>query len=210
MNVRGLCIASLLVCGVSAVNAQSETVSDSPFGVVCPWPGVQEAGIKWCRVGAGATALVNWPDIEKSAGVWDWQASDNELRQLADPLGLSLLPIFGYTPKWASSAPQEADFQFYPPRDLTQFGRFVRQCVARYKHRIKIWEVWNEPNIGFFHGSAAQYADLVKAAAVAARQEDPDCRLAMGCAGVDVEFLRRLYEFGCGPYFDVMSVHPYQ
>jgi hypothetical protein len=32
----------------------------------------------------------------------------------------------------------------------------------------------------------------------------------MGCAGVDLAFLERLYEFGCGPYFNVMAVHPYQ
>jgi len=51
---------------------------------------------------------------------------------------------------------------------------------------------------------------MVKAASVAAKKADPACRIAMGCAGVDVDFLRRLYEFGCGPYFDVMSVHPYQ
>jgi len=51
---------------------------------------------------------------------------------------------------------------------------------------------------------------MVKAAAVAAKQEDPNCRIAMGCAGVDLDFLERLYEFGCGPYIDVVSVHPYQ
>ena len=96
------------------------------------------------------------------------------------------------------------------PRTWLHFARFVGQCVARYKHRVKVWEVWNEPNIGFFRGSAAEYAEMVKAAAVAARREDPDCRIAMGCAGVDLDFLQRLYEFGCGPYFDVMSVHPYQ
>ena len=188
----------------------AEVASDSPFGIVCPWPGIQEAGVKWCRVGAGATAFINWPDIEKSPGSWDWSAADNELKQAADPLGLSLLPIFGYTPKWASRMPEDADCQFYPPREVSQFSRFVRQCVARYKHRVKVWEVWNEPNIGFFRGSAAEYAEMVKAAAVAARHADPDCRIAMGCAGVDIDFIERLYEFGCGPYFDVMSVHPYQ
>ena len=107
-------------------------------------------------------------------------------------------------------ATEDAEFQFHPPKDVSQFARFVRQCVARYKHRVKVWEVWNEPNIGFFRGSAAEYADMVKAAAVAAKQEDPDCHIAMGCAGVDLDFLERLYEFGCGPYFDVTSVHPYQ
>ncbi len=98
----------------------------------------------------------------------------------------------------------------YPPKDVADFARFVRQCVARYQHRVKVWEVWNEPNIGFFRGSAADYAEMVKAAAIAARQEGRDCRIAMGCAGVDLEVLEWLYEFGCGPYLDVMSVHPYQ
>jgi len=205
-----VCVA-VLVLGLGPWQGRSaEVVSESPFGVVCPWPGVEAAGVKWCRVGAGATAFVNWPDIEKTPGSWDWTAADNELRQLADPLGLSLLPIFGYTPRWASRAPDDAESHFHPPKDLAHFARFVRQCVARYKHRVKVWEVWNEPNIGFFRGSAAEYAEMVKAAAVAARQEDPDCRIAMGCAGVDMDFLTRLYEFGCGPYVDVLSVHPYQ
>jgi hypothetical protein len=215
MDVTRLGCGFLLAAAVSAAlvpaaAGQGEPLSASPFGVVCPWPGIREAGIKWCRVGAGATAFVNWPEIEKSPGTWDWTAADNELRQSADPLGLSLLPIFGYTPRWASRAPGDPEFQFHPPKDVAKFARFVRRCVARYKHRVKVWEVWNEPNIDFFRGSAAEYAEMVMAAAVAARQEDPDCRIAMGCAGVDLDFLERLYEFGCGPYFDVMSVHPYQ
>jgi hypothetical protein len=189
---------------------QLEAVSESPFGVCGPWPGIQEAGIKWCRGGAGATPFVNWPEIEKSPGVWNWTAADGELAHLDDPMKLSLLPIFGYTPKWASRAPEDHDFQFCPPRDVALLSRFVRQCVTRYKHRVKVWEVWNEPNIEFFHGSIAEYAELVKAAAVAAKQVDPECRTTMGCAGVDLAFLERLYEFGCGPYFDVMAVHPYQ
>jgi hypothetical protein len=202
-------LALTLPIDVAARAGDAEAVSDSPFGVVCPWPGMQEAGIRWCRCGAGATAFANWPDIEKSPGVFDWTAADNELKQYADQYGLSLLPILGYSPKWASRTPDDALHYFSPPKDLTLFSRFVRQCVARYKHRVKVWEVWNEPN-GFLNGGAAEYAEMVKAAAVAARQEDPDCRIAMGCAGVDIDFLGRLYEFGCGPYFDVMSVHPYQ
>ena len=95
-------------------------------------------------------------------------------------------------------------------RVIRDYARFVQACVGRYRQRIKTWEIWNEPNISFFRGSAAEYAELVKAGAVAARHGDPTCRIAMGCAGVDLPFLRQLYEYGCGPFFDVMSVHPYQ
>ena len=204
-------MAAAMLAGAAPSRAdQPEAVAESPFGVVGPWPGIETAGIKWCRVGAGATSLVNWPEIEKSPDTWDWAAADRELKRLADPLKLSLLPIFGYTPQWASRRPADKEFQSYPPRDVACFSRFVHQCVARYKQRVKVWEVWNEPDISFFRGSVAEYAEMVKAAAVAARQADPNCRIAMGSAGVDLPFLERLYEFGCGPYFDVMSVHPYQ
>ena len=27
-----------------------EVESRSPFGLVCPWPGIREVGIRWCRV----------------------------------------------------------------------------------------------------------------------------------------------------------------
>ncbi|MFV2069190.1 MAG: hypothetical protein ACC645_19665, partial [Pirellulales bacterium] len=79
-----------------------DLTSDSPFGVVCPWPGVSKAGIQWCRVGAGATQLANWPGIEKERGKFDWTDADAELKNFDDPEGLSLLPILGYTPKWGS------------------------------------------------------------------------------------------------------------
>jgi len=208
-TILGLCIGTLSIA--SAVPAvEPEAVSNSPFGVVCPWPGMDQAGVKWCRVGAGATAFCNWPDIQPSPDAWDWSRSDNELKNMLDPLGVSVLPILGYTPKWASRAPEDAAATAYPPQDLATFARFVHACVSRYKHRVRVWEIWNEPNIGFLNGSAADYAQMIKTAAVAAKRADPECRIAIGCAGVDIDYLQRLYEFGCGPFFDVMSVHPYQ
>lgn len=205
-----LLIAMLFGAVAAAVAGEPEGVSSSPFGVVCPWPGMDQVGIKWCRVGAGATAFANWPEIQPGPDTWNWSRSDSELKDMLDPLGVSVLPILGYTPKWASRTPEDPSAHAYPPKDIATFARFVHQCVARYKGRVKVWEVWNEPNIGFLNGSVADYADMVKAASVAAKQADPECRIAMGCAGVDLDYLQRLYEFGCGPYFDVMAVHPYQ
>jgi len=212
-TVIALASLTLVPSAVTAAEAGPsaiEPASDSPFGVVCPWPGVSKAGIKWCRVGAGATGFANWPRVETEPGKFDWSPCDNDLKGFNDPEGLSLLPIFGYTPKWASKDPDADDAHAYPPRDVRTFSRFVFEIVRRYKHRVKVWEVWNEPNIEFLHGSLAEYAEMVKAAAIAAKKADPTCRIAMGCAGVDLDFLRRLYEFGCGPFYDVMSVHPYQ
>jgi large repetitive protein len=204
-----LCAVWLLVAA-TVTAGEPELVSKSPFGVGCPWPGMDQAGIRWCRVGAGATSLANWPEIQPSPDVWDWSRSDSELKNSLDSQGVSVLPILGYTPKWASRAPEGAAAAADVPRDIGAYAHFAHECVSRYKGRIKVWEVWNEPEVGFLKGSAADYAEMVRAVCVAAKQADPECRIAMGCAGVNTDFLARLYEFGCGPYFDIMSVHPYQ
>jgi len=181
----------------------------SPFGVVCPWPQVGETGARWVRCGAGATQLVDWGAVEPEAGRFVWDAADRELSNLDRPEGLTPLPILAYTAPWASSGP--AGDRAYPPRDLRQYARFVRESVARYRDDIRYWEVWNEPNIEFFQGTIPEYVDLLKAASVAAHQADPDCRILFGgTAGVDARFIEGCYEHGAGPYFDVMAVHPYQ
>jgi hypothetical protein len=181
----------------------------SPFGIVCPWPKVGETGARWVRCGAGATQLVDWSAVEPAPGQFKWDAADAELAQFDKPEGLTPLPILAYTAPWASSGPNGD--RACPPTDLRFYARFVYESVARYKGDIKYWEVWNEPNIGFFAGSIPQYVDLLKAASIAARQADPDCHILFGgMAGVDLRFARRCYEHGAAPYFDVMACHPYQ
>ena len=91
-----MCLAVTCACRASAVKNP-----DSVFGVVCPWAGTKDAGIKWIRCGAGCTAL-DWGAIEKERGVFDWKAADAEVRGIIAE-GASPLPILGYTPKWASS-----------------------------------------------------------------------------------------------------------
>jgi len=94
-------LLALLASTIVATAGRAEVASDSPFGIVCPWPGVQQTGVRWCRVGAGSTAMISWPSIEPAPGRFDWSASDAELKNTTDVLGLSILGILGYTPKWA-------------------------------------------------------------------------------------------------------------
>ena len=200
----------LILCclAVSAVLGNEIQNPDSPFGVVCPWTGIGDSGIGWVRCGAGCTAL-DWGAINKARGVYDWTEADKEVESTYGKEKADLLVILGYTPRWASSGPNGENN--YPPKDLSDWSNFVSEIVARYKNRVKYWEVWNEPDIGFWQGSIAQYAELLKSAYVAAKKSDPTCRIVFGgMAGVNLPFLQRVYELGCREYFDVMAVHPYQ
>ena len=207
--MRYLSLIILLSAALSLpVCASTPKNPDSPFGVICPWGEIKDAGIEWVRCGAGCTAL-DWGAIEKSRGVFDWKDADNEVNGAIRNEGADLLPILGYTPKWASSGPNGENG--YPPKDLSDWSDFVYRIVNRYKNKIKYWEVWNEPDIGFWQGTVEQYSDLLKSAYMAAKKADPDCKIVFGgTAGVNLPFVERVYQNGGKYYFDVMAVHPYQ
>lgn len=200
--------AAVLIIAGSALG-QIPDGEGSPFGIVCPWPGVSETGARWVRCGAGATQIGNWPALEPERGVFDWKPAEDEWAGMMTLEGLFVAPILGYTPKWASSGPEgEAS---YPPRDLRDYALFCTEIAGRFRGRIGHWECWNEPNIEFLSGTIPEFADLQKTLAVAVRRANPDARVLFGAtAGVDVPFITRCYEQGVGGYFDIMAVHPYQ
>lgn len=80
-------------------------------------------------------------------------------------------------------APVEAG-QSYPPKDYAKWGelacQWTRHCVEKYgaaEVRQWYWEVWNEPNIGYWHGSPADYFKLYDYAVDGVRRALPDARV---------------------------------
>jgi len=55
---------------------------------------------------------------------------------------------------------------FYPPNDYTKWGNLVRAWATHARDRYPDiertwqWELWNEPDIGYWHGSEADYERL--------------------------------------------------
>ncbi len=185
---------------------------DPRFGLVCPWPEIGQTGVLWNRCGGGATQLGDWPKTEKEDDVYDWTGAEAELLNFHRAEGLIPAPIISYTPEWASSAPEGAERRTrYPPRDYADYAEICAQYAFRFRGRVPTWEVWNEPNISFFHGTIPQYAELLKVGSIGVSQGDPTARLVFGgTAGVDTWFIQRCYEHGARPYFDIIAVHPYQ
>ncbi|MBI2301269.1 MAG: hypothetical protein HYU66_20365, partial [Armatimonadetes bacterium] len=184
----------------------------SPFGVVCPWPEVGAGGMGavWVRCGAGATELGNWPGNEPFPGTFRFDRAESEWTGFYQKEQLVPTPILGYTPRWASRSPESADAHAYPP-DPWAMLRYAEAVSRQFAGRVWYWEVWNEPNIEFFRGDIATYADLVKAAAAGVRRGNPAARVVLGgVAGVDRPFLDRCYQHGVRDFVDVVACHPYQ
>jgi xylan 1,4-beta-xylosidase len=90
---------------------------------------------------------------------------------------------YPHNPPVNKMAPANAG-QSYPPKDYTKWGELVYQwtkhCVERYgadEVNTWYWEVWNEPNISYWHGSREDYFKLYDFAVEGVRRALPTARV---------------------------------
>jgi xylan 1,4-beta-xylosidase len=91
-----------------------------------------------------------------------------------------------YTPVWKPGGNGGQYFLgwVYPPKDYAKWGELVNQwvkhAVAKYG-RTEVeswyWEVWNEPDIGYWHGTPEEYDRLYDYAADGLKRALPTARI---------------------------------
>jgi xylan 1,4-beta-xylosidase len=88
---------------------------------------------------------------------------------------------FPFEPSPTQWSPYEAGLWAMPPKDYAKWGGLVRalveHCVARYgaAHvRGWLWELWNEPDIFYWRGTAEQFYALYDVTAAAVKAALPD------------------------------------
>ncbi|HSW45832.1 MAG TPA: beta-galactosidase [Phycisphaerae bacterium] len=153
----------------------------------------RRAGIKWTR------EEFHWARMEPQRGQYDWAFYD-AMVDTARENGISVYGLLAYWSAWTKP---------YTAEGIEDYCRWASQVVRRYKDRIKHWEVWNEPNIGFWTGPKEMYAELLTRAYEAIKSEDPEA-VVLGCstAGIDKDFIRKTMELG--GRFDELTIHPYR
>lgn len=141
--------------------------------------------------------------------------------------GLTLLPVVLSAPNWAAVDPQNAVSR---PKNAGDYANFLTDLVQRYgpngsfwaqhpdipKRPIRQWQIWNEPNIGYFwHAShMAGYAALLRAAHDAIKRADPGAGVILAGLSSSKQSrpwtsLAELYRAGARRLFDAATVHPY-
>ncbi len=162
-----------------------------------------DAGVKYDRLDFW------WGAIEPEPDRWAWEHPDRAV-ELYRRHGLGVMAILCYNAAWADHSP-------HTPEGVADYAEYVRRMVERYRDEIKVWEVWNEPNIPTFWQSpphngpnAEHYVALLRAAYRAAKQADPTCTV-VGCSTslTDVDWLIEVGELGGFRYMDALSFHPY-
>jgi xylan 1,4-beta-xylosidase len=95
------------------------------------------------------------------------------------PQALSTMP----TPYMPSDTYALDGGSFYPPRDYTKWSNLIKawatHSMARYPglESSWLWELWNEPDIGYWHGTFADYAKLYDYTEAALHQVMPNAQL---------------------------------
>ncbi|MEJ3405946.1 endo-1,4-beta-xylanase [Rathayibacter sp. YIM 133350] len=157
----------------------------------------------------------DWNRLEPRKGSYDWWKFDQAVNLLT---ARNVAPIgkLVYSAKWATSSPAgptDAAAAYYPPANTADYISYVRSVVARYKDRVHVWEVWNEPNTTDYWRSGvnpARYAEILKASYSAIKQVDPSATVLAGSlAGFDVAFMQSVAANGAGASYDGLSFHTF-
>jgi hypothetical protein len=114
------------------------------------------------------------------------------------------------------------------PRVNGPYGQFLAALIGRYGPRgsfwgqhpelprrpIRMWEVWNEPNLGFFWTTrpwAPSYVKLLRVAHSAIKKADRGARVVLAALpNFSWRLLNNIYRVrGARQLFDVVDVHAY-
>lgn len=145
-----------------------------------------EASLKW-----GSTNV--YTEDARGNPVYSWTILDRILDTYRDA---GVRPMFelGFMPEALSTHPEPYRHTWpkggitagwsYPPKDYGKWEeliyRLVAHCVQRYG-RANVegwyWEVWNEPDIGYWKGTPEQYFELYARAARGVRRALPTAKV---------------------------------
>jgi len=190
-----------------------------------------EGSLKW-----GSTNVYT----EKPDGtpICDWTITDRIFDALTAAHVRPLVEI-GFMPEALSTHPEPYRHDFpkgdiytgwsYPPKDYDKWGKLVQAYAAHLKEHYGssvdqwMWEVWNEPDIGYWHGTPEEYDHLYDVTANAIRTVLPKARIggpeSTGVTSSRAEaFLRQFLEHCAhgvntatgktGAPLDFISYHP--
>jgi hypothetical protein len=156
---------------------------------------MQEAGIKWGRQD------FTWRQIEKEPGSYDWKAYD-DLAEACRAHGLILFGNLAYAPSFHDPL---------TPEGIKAYCAFAQAVVKRYQGKIDYWQIWNEPNGGFWKGTPQQYAALLAAAGSAIHAASPEAKvLGLNMAFCDVRWAETILKAVPYDCFDIACFHPYR
>ncbi len=194
----------------SKVRASMQLIHDAGFHFIrqeFPWEDIEQPG------------KGQYQDTKFNHSTWD---KYDRIVALANEYGIEIIARLDHPPDWTRHD-AHARGNFAPPDNYNDYGDFVATFVARYRGKIKYYQLWNEPNIypewGEQPVSAVDYARLLKIGYARVKAADPNAVvLSAGLAQTkensprnlsDLIFLQQMYAAGARDSFDILAVQDY-
>jgi len=173
----------------------------------------------------------HWSHIERAPGLYDFSQYDRLMTSLVRR-GLEVHPVLTDAPRFFSSAPRGTPLnRVYPPTSNPAFSSFAKAIAARYgnngsfwrersdlpRRPIRVWQVWNEPNVPAFWASGpdpAAYGRMLREVSRGLKRGDPKAEvlsagLSFSTLGMaPEEFVPKMYAAARG-HIDSAGVHAY-
>jgi hypothetical protein len=191
---------------------------------------MQAAGITLIRV------EFVWANIETNPGVYDFGVYDQFVLDAAKH-GITVMPVIYDEPGWDTSRPKKVkpgsvEYLNYPPADPSSIAPFVTALVKQYGPGgtlwqqnpgvtavpIRVWQIWDEPNLNFFwypHANAKAYTALLGDASQAIHAVDPGAEVVTAGMpqspdGINLDkFVHELVADGAGKWMNTLAVNAY-
>jgi polysaccharide biosynthesis protein PslG len=232
-------VAGMLACrGPAGAATESRGAAPPGFLNVVPQTAMtgeqatllQQAGVRTIR------APLYWMSVEPDPPWFaspDWSGFDGLVR-VAAAHDMSVLPFLWGSPDWAAARPEVEPAANSFAR--SNWRKFLRLAVRRYgpggefwrenptlpQHPIRVWQIWNEPNIVTFARPASPtlYGRLVRISGNSIHSVDPKATVLLaGLFGRPLfvppnvpssRFLDQMYRVpGVASGFDAVALHPY-
>jgi Beta-galactosidase len=207
-----LLLAAVIFLSAGAGLAQTHTgpIPSSFFGMnvinAGSWPSVP--------VGALGKGAFSWGYLEPARGQLSWARLDAYVNE-AQSHGVSVMYSNSGVPKWAASNTSSCHENAYGTYcssgvvDVQDWNNFVTDLVSRYKGRIQVYELWNEPQ-QYFTGTMAELVTLTQNEYNIIRSIDPGATiLSPAMVSYGYPYLDSYLGAGGPRNIDGVSIHTY-
>jgi hypothetical protein len=206
------------------------------------WTRIFDSGVKWVRLGQyeNSSEKTGWDWVEQKPGEYRVLPEvDEAIRSLLNN-GISIEIQLCYSnalyqgprgsrPKQVDPAPPSIGQDDKPPNpifkglstddEIQGFLNYTRFMVNHYKGKVRGWELWNEPNIGYWQPDVESHEQLVAKGkqygkalcrfADTVHETDPESKVIFGgTSSIDSAFVLAAIS-GCPSKIDVMAYHAY-
>ena len=168
---------------------------------------IKETGAGYARLQSG------WAKTEQKKGKYDFSWIDPHVDGLIEE-GINPWMCLCYGNPIYSEHGLSLNAQIFPDGPVMDaWLRYVAACVKRYKGKVTMWEIWNEPD-GRSGNTPELYANLFVRTAKVIRRIDPDAKIAAFAlmnpgSGYARKGLEEIAKADGIKYIDCLTFHAY-